>query len=304
MSKVALVIPTLNGGELFKQLLASIANQSYQPCRKIIIDSASTDTSLVEAKKHGFEIVSISREAFNHGLTRQQGVEMVEDADIIIFLTQDAILADNESFSRLIASFSNSDIGAAYGRQLPHNNAAPIEAHARYFNYSAVSRIKSLEDAPVLGIKTAFISNSFAAYRRSTLMNVGGFPSNTILSEDTYVAAKMLLNGWKIAYCAEAQVYHSHNYSFIQEFKRYFDIGVIQARESWIRDKFGQAEGEGFRYIVSEMNFLWKNHYKYLIPSACIRTVLKYMGYKLGLWEKKIPLSIKRLISMHSQYWK
>ncbi|GMB01646.1 glycosyltransferase [Pelosinus sp. IPA-1] len=304
MFKVALIIPTLNGGELFKQLLTSISNQSYQPCRKIIIDSTSKDQTVVLARKAGFEVVSISPDAFNHGLTRQQGVEMVADADIIIFLTQDAILADSEVLSRLVACFTNSDIGAAYGRQLPHSNATPLEAHARLFNYSAVSRIKSIEDSPALGIKTAFISNSFAAYRRSALIGIGGFPINTILSEDTYVAAKMLLAGYKIAYCAEAQAYHSHNYSFIQEFKRYFDIGVFQAREYWIRDKFGQAEGEGLRYIVSELKYLWRHNYISFFPSFGVRTLLKYMGYKLGLWEKKIPTSIKRRISMHNRYWK
>ncbi len=303
MFKVALIIPTLNGGELFERLLTSISIQSYQPYRKIIIDSASRDQTVMLAQTAGFEVVSISRDTFNHGLTRQQGVEMVQDADIVLFLTQDAILADSEALVRLVESFAAANIGAAYGRQLPHLNAMPIEAHARLFNYSAVSSVKSLEDASRLGIKTAFISNSFAAYRHSALMSVGGFPPNTILSEDTYVAAKMLLHGWKIAYCTEAQAYHSHNYSFIQEFKRYFDIGVFQARESWIREKFGQAEGEGLRYVISEMRYLW-NHCSYLIPFAFIRTVLKYIGYKFGLWEKKIPISVKRHISMHKEYWK
>lgn len=305
MLKVALIIPTLNGGELFKNLLTSISNQSYQPCRKIIIDSTSKDQTVVLARKAGFDVVSISLNSFNHGLTRQQGVEMAEDADIIIFLTQDAVLADSEALSQLIASFSIApDIGAVYGKQLPHTNATPLEAHARLFNYPVVSRIKSIEDAPKLGIKTAFISNSFAAYRRSALMEVGGFPANTILGEDTYVAAKMILSGLKIAYCAEARVYHSHNYSFIQEFKRYFDIGVFQARESWIREKFGQAEGEGVRYIVSEMKYLWRHNYISFFPSFCVRTLLKYMGYKLGLLESKIPISAKRRISMHNRYWK
>ena len=84
-----------------------------------------------------------------------------------------------------------------------------------------------------IGIKAAFLSNSFAAYRRSALESVGGFPSDTIFGEDTFAAAKMLLNGWKIAYSAEATVYHSHNLTFIEEFRRYFDIGVFHSREKW-----------------------------------------------------------------------
>ena len=85
-------------------------------------------------------------------------------------------------------------------------------------------------------MKTAFNSNSFAAYRRKALKDVGGFPINTILSEDMYVTAKMLLKNWSVAYCADAKVYHSHNYTIWQEFKRYFDIGVFHAKEAWIRN--------------------------------------------------------------------
>ena len=135
-------------------------------------------------------------------------------------------------------------------------------------------------------------------------MNIGGFPSDTILSEYTYVAAKMLLSGWKIAYCAEAEVYHSHNYSFFQEFKRYFDIGVFQSRESWIQEKFGKAEGEGFRYVISEWKYLWNHHHKSSIPLAFLRTVAKYLGYRFGLVEDMLPISLKRMISMHHRYWK
>jgi rhamnosyltransferase len=159
-----------------------------------------------------------------------------------------------------------------------------------------------MSDSPKFGIKTAFISNSFAAYRRTALLSVGGFPSNTILSEDTYVAAKMLLAGWKIAYCADAMVYHSHNYGFIEEFKRYFDIGVFHAREPWIRQAFGQAEGEGMRYVRSELKYLWSKDYK-LIPSAILRTILKLLGYKLGFMEQKIPMWLKVHLSMNKQYW-
>ena len=77
------------------------------------------------------------------------------------------------------------------------------------------------------GIKTVFVSNSFAAYRRRALMQVSGFPVDTVMNEDTYVAGKMLVSGWRIAYCADAQVFHSHDYSFLDDFKHYLDIGVF-----------------------------------------------------------------------------
>ena len=45
--------------------------------------------------------------------------------------------------------------------------------------------------------------------------------------------------------------YHSHNYTFFEEFKRYFDVGVFHEKESWILEEFGQASGEGANYVKS-----------------------------------------------------
>lgn len=301
--KIAIIIPTLNGGATFKFLLESITNQTLQPQQRIVIDSESNDETVKLAKSYDFSVVEIKRQDFNHGATRQFGVSIVPEADIIIFLTQDVILADSKSLERLVAAFYDKTVGAAYGRQLPCKGAGPIGVHARLFNYKGVSMVKSMDDAPQLGIKTAFFSNSFAAYRRETLLAVGGFPQHTILGEDTYVAAKMLLSGWKIAYCADAQVYHSHDYNFIQEFRRYFDIGVFHVHEPWLRETFGQAEGEGLKFVLSETKYLMNHGKGYLLPSAFVRTVIKYIGYRLGMKEKSIPVSMKKYLSMHKHYW-
>ena len=98
------------------------------------------------------------------------------EAEIIVFLTQDALLADPEAIERLLDAFADERVGAAYGRQLPHRDATPIGAHARLFNYPPVSQVRTLHDRGRLGIKTAFISNSFAAYRRNALLGWAAFP--------------------------------------------------------------------------------------------------------------------------------
>jgi rhamnosyltransferase len=185
---------------------------------------------------------------------------------------------------------------------LPRKSAGPIEAHARLFNYPPESLLKSSADIPSLGIKAAFISNSFAAYRCSALREVHGFPMNTIVSEDTYVAAMMIEAGWKIKYCADAAVYHSHNYTMTQEFQRYFDLGVFHSREPWIRGRFGHAEGEGRKFVLSKLTFLRKKN-KWLIPSALLRTVIKYLGFRLGFCEAYLPIKLKVWLSMQKNYW-
>lgn len=279
-----LIIPTLNAGTQFRTLLEQIAAQSL-PTRKLIVDSESTDDTARLAEKFGVEVLTIPRKTFNHGATRQFALEtLLERAplDVIIFLTQDVLLHDTESLKTLVKIFGeDKSVGLSYGRQLPHVNATAEAKFLRAFNYPATSQLRSFDDRKIFGIKTAFASNSFAAYRISVLKAVGGFPSHVPLSEDMFVAAKMLLDGWKIFYAAEAQVYHSHNYTAAQEFRRYVQIGKFHAQEPWIRETFGSAEGAGKKFVLMKLAALAKKN-----PVDCVgaifRDAAKFFGYRLG----------------------
>ena len=302
MTKVGLIVPTLNAGSLWQSWLKAFNQQTRKPDYLLVIDSSSSDNTVALARANGFEVQVIPKTEFNHGGTRQFGVNKMTDVDIIVFLTQDALLASPEAIEKLLAAFDDEQVGAAYGRQLPHLNAGRIAAHARLFNYPAASQLRCMEDRSHYGIKSVFISNSFSAYRRSALMQVGGFPVDTIMNEDTFVAGKMLVSGWKIAYCADAQVYHSHDYSFLDEFKRYFDIGVFHTHTPWLQQTFGGASGEGLRFVLSEMRYLVKLA-PWLIPSAILRTGLKWLGFKLGAQHQGLPKTLRSGFSLHKAYW-
>ena len=300
-----LIIPTLNAGKNFATLLEQIAAQDL-PLTKLIVDSESTDDTVTLAKKFNFDVMTVKRKNFNHGATRQSAIEYLlekKSVDVIIFLTQDVLLYDEKTLSTLTQIFeTDSTVGLTYGRQLPHKNATLEAEILRKFNYPAESRLKTFDDRKIFGIKAAFNSNSFAAYRVDALKSIGGFPSNVILSEDMYVAAKMLMSGLKIFYNADAQVYHSHNYTAAQEFHRYFDIGVFHSRESWIRETFGSAEGAGKKFVLMKLQTLWKEN-----PLDCFGAIFrdgaKFFGYRLGLIEKCLPESFCRLFSMNKVYF-
>ncbi|MBI5016168.1 MAG: glycosyltransferase family 2 protein [Deltaproteobacteria bacterium] len=301
--KVALILLTLNAAEALEELLPAIQAQTRPADTFLAVDSSSSDGTcgrLEEARAH---IIRITRADFNHGRTRQLAVDALPGADVFLFLTQDAVPEGPDAFGALLASFEDDRVGAAYGRQLPRKGAGPIEAHARLFNYPDRGRIKTLQDVSELGIKAAFISNSFAAYRREALAEAGGFPGDVIFGEDTCVAARMLLQGWKVAYCAEARVYHSHAHSVSGEFGRYFDIGVLHARQPWIQREFGTAAGEGLRYVASELKYLLETG-PASIPFAVFRDALKIGAYRLGLLEASIPVWFKRRLSVNDTFWR
>jgi rhamnosyltransferase len=299
----AVIIPTYNGGAVFKECLESISKQSIRPEKILVIDSSSKDNTVELASEYTDFIKVIPSSEFNHGGTRNMGARLVSDAEFIIFLTQDAILNSPTEFESLLAFFnSDKQIAAVCGRQLPHTTANPLARHARWYNYPQTSIVKTAEDIPVLGIKAAFMSNSFAAYRTAELLDIGGFPLDTILAEDMYVAAKFLLKGHKVGYCAEACVRHSHNYTPVEEFKRYFDTGVFHSQEKWIRQKFGVLSGEGKKFVFSELNYLLKTNPLW-IPLSLLNTIAKLMGFKLGLRWNVFPKSWLPGLSMYKSYW-
>ena len=236
--RIACVIPTYNGKSELRRLLDSLQTQTAQ-FDILIVDSSSTDGTQELAKSNASEIFVIPSKEFNHGGTRQLIVDKKPNYDIYVFLTQDTILANINSLSILTSHFSDPNVGAVCGRQLPHLDASLLSKHARYFNYPDKIQVKTMVDVTNLGLKTAFLSNSFAAYRAEALKDVNGFPNYVIFAEDMFVAAKMLLSGWKVTYAGNAECRHSHNYSIAQEFQRYFDMGVFHARERWVRKKFG-----------------------------------------------------------------
>jgi rhamnosyltransferase len=299
--KIACIIPTFNGKAELDRLLDSLQSQVIR-FDTLIIDSSSTDGTLELARSRVQNVTVISLREFNHGGTRQYMVAQNPNFDIYVFLTQDAYLADPQSINRIVEPFGDPNVGAVCGRQLPHLNATLFAMHARFFNYPEGLQKKTIVDVPKLGIKTAFISNSFAAYRGEALRDVGGFPAHLIFAEDMYVAAKMLLAGWKLAYTGRAKCRHSHNYSISDEFERYFDMGVFHAREPWIRECLGGAGGEGVRYVKAELKFLGFRHI-YLWPNSIWRNAVKLFGYKLGQQESKLPISLKKKLGMNKRYW-
>jgi len=300
---IAVVVPTLNAATLWPVFQSALAAQTVQPAHVLIIDSSSTDETRSLAEIAGYRVMPVAREEFNHGGTRQMAANLLSDVEIVVFLTQDAVLAEPTALAKLIRVMRSPEVGAAYGRQLPRRGATPIEAHARVFNYPPVSDLRDLSSRERLGFKAIFISNSFAAYRRTALLEVGGFPSDVIFGEDTITAARLLLADWNIAYVADAQVYHSHSYTWKQEFERYFDIGVLHSREAWLLRDFGQTRSEGSRFVISEMKYLLSRAW-WMIPSALIRTGLKLLGYRLGRKETQLSPAIKRRLSMQPSFWR
>lgn len=285
MYKVAIVIPTCNAGREFANLLAEIAWQSLPIACKLVIDSSSTDGTADVAKKYGWQVRCIPRAEFSHGGTRQMAVELLpKNIEIVVFLTQDVRLPDRYSLEKLLGAFVDdreAQVAAAYGRQVPHEGASIYAAVDREFNYPAVSRIKSMADSRELGIKTTFMSDSFAAYRVQDLLKIGGFPKINIC-EDMYVTGRLLLAGKRIAYVAEAIARHSHEPKLKDMWCRYREMGHFQKENPWIGESFGRAGGEGRKLVRYQVGRIYKEKGIAGVLKLLAFDIVKFAAYKLG----------------------
>ncbi|MCX7913797.1 MAG: glycosyltransferase [Thermodesulfovibrionales bacterium] len=292
---VSVIIPTLNAEKHLATLLKSLWSQNQPPTEVIIIDSLSEDNTIAIAKDFSAKVIQIKRESFDHGGTRNLALRETEH-DIVIFMTQDAIPANEYFIENLIKPLTKKDIPLSYGRQIPRTDANIIEKLIRRYNYPEESITKDLSKIKTLGIKTFFCSNVCCAVRKREFEEVGGFPERIIMNEDMVLAAKMILRGYKIAYEASAMVIHSHNYTLKELFQRYFDIGVSLSRNRWIVDST-KIEKEGKHLLINLTKNLMNEKKPHLIFPFLLQSFMKYSGYRIGFLEKRLPKRSKDILA-------
>jgi len=299
---VAVIVLTHNAGELWPQCLAGIAQQNLRAGRYVVMDSSSKDNTVPLAMAAGFEVYSLDAAQFNHGGTRQLATELCAESDYVVFLTQDALLEQADSLQKLLQPFQAPDVAMVYGRHVPHEQASLLEKHARSYTYPAESVQRSRADLDQYGFRAAFSSDVYAAYRLKALRSVGGFPEHIIVSEDSYVSARLLMAGWHTVYKAESEVRHSHQYSLWQTFRRYFDVGVFHAAEAALLQGIGKPDSEAWVYVRSLIRYLYARR-PFLLPLAAVQTLVKLFGFRLGKRYQQLPQRLCYRLSLQKAYW-
>lgn len=298
--KIAVIIPTKNAGADFSRVLKKLQGQRLRPDELTIYDSASTDDTVLLARSMGVNVIPVAPADFNHGATRELARKQTA-AEIVIFMTQDAIPVDDFLIERLVEPILDGRASFSYARQIPRQGADIFESFPRHFNYPAESQIRSIADAEKYGVYTFFSSDSCAAYRNSALDEIGGFRP-TLTSEDYFAAARLLCKGHKVAYAAGAVVEHSHAYTLLEEFRRYFDTGYVRAENPWVQAIVGQAEGRGKEYFSALVHAL-SARMPWLVPYAAVNTCIKLLGYRLGYRSLTAPVWWKKKLSIQRYYW-
>ncbi|MCI8958242.1 MAG: glycosyltransferase family 2 protein [Lachnospiraceae bacterium] len=304
---VDVLIPVYKPDRRFARLLAMLGKQTVKPDRIIVMNTEQSYWREEYRKVPGLEVHHLSREEFNHGATRNQAASC-SDADVMIFMTDDAVPRDSHLVERLLEALAGTGpkgetIAVAYARQLPDKDCRTIERYTRMFNYPAEGTVKTGKDLARLGIKTYFASNVCCAYRKDIFVRQGGFTSHTIFNEDMIYAAGAIRAGYGVAYEPRAMVVHSHNLSLVQQFRRNFDLAVSQADHPEVFAGV-PSEGEGIRLVKRTAGYLAASGRFWLLPALAAGSAAKYLGYKAGRNYRKLPRRLVLACSMSPFYWK
>ena len=179
---VTVVLPTCNAGNRFRECAKILAKQSANIAEVLVIDSSSDDETVDIAKDYGFHVEVIAKPYFGHGKTRQYALEKAQ-TEIVVFMTQDALLKDEYSVQKLVDFLlSDEALVAVYGRQLPYPHTGPLGSFARLYNYPDYSFINTFADKKKKGIKTAFYLTPLQHIKSHSCLKLVAFPSMSILA--------------------------------------------------------------------------------------------------------------------------
>jgi len=299
--KVSVILPTLNAEKYLVKLIGKLQQQTLKPHEIIVIDSRSDDGTVLLAKRLGAKVMSVEREEFDHGGTRNLAAQKAS-GDAIVYMTQDAMPQHEYFLEEIVAPLSDTNVAAVCGRQIARSESTVLEQMTRDINYPELYIHKTLADLDRYGIKLFFFTNVCSAIRRDTFLKLGGFPAPIILNEDMMIAAKCITNGFAVVYNPRASVIHSHDYTLKKQFKRNFDIGVSMSMNEWIF-QYARAEKEGGRLVKEQLGRLWRQGNWKWIPRWFAEAGAKYLGYRLGVSYKKLPVWLRRKFSMHPDFW-
>lgn len=277
---VDIICPLYNAEKYIKNLHESILKQEKVEIKNIryVVTKGNDNTEEI-LKKIGNCIHSVIEPTeFSHSLTREKEA-FRSDADILVFITQDIIIERADWLYNLIKNIQNNEVDASYSRQLCKDNS--IEKYTRESNYPPESKIVSKEDIDELGLKTFFFSDASSAIKRETFVKLNGYDGKKLsISEDMYIAYKIIMNGYRIKYCADSEVIHSHKFSLKQQYKRYYDTGKFFKENNYLNEyKVNKAGGSLAIYILKRayQDKNWKVLVQF-VPNMAAR----FIGMKMG----------------------
>ncbi|MBR1416413.1 MAG: glycosyltransferase family 2 protein [Bacilli bacterium] len=276
---IDIICPLYNAEKYLKNLnnyLQMQKNVNINNINYILTESVDHTEDIL--KEQNCNYIKIKKEDFSHSLTRENAA-MKSNADIIVFVTQDVVIEDLYWLYYLVKDLGKNNIVASYSRQISKYNS--IEKYTREYNYPSNSKIVSIKDISELGLKTFFFSDASGAILTSIFKKLNGYDQKNLpISEDMYLAYKIITNGYKIKYCADSIVYHSHKFKFKQMYNRYKLTGQFFKENNYLNSFNVTKSGSNLaKYVLKR---IIQEHRLALLFKYPLDMASRYFGMRAG----------------------
>lgn len=230
MPKVSILMRSKNDKAYIRDTLRMVMSQSYSDFELLNVDSGSTDGTFEIIKEFNSFAEQIPPERYNPGRVLN-AMANKSKGRILVFLNSDATPQHECWLENLIAPLMNNrKIVATFGRQLARKDAHPLVQRdylATYGKKTAPSKISSWS----IGNDSWFNLFSLAnAAIKKSCWKARPFQVGIQYSEDIEWAKWARESGHEIKYVPKATVFHSHNYSFQEAWKRFYEEGKADAQ--------------------------------------------------------------------------
>jgi glycosyltransferase involved in cell wall biosynthesis len=228
---VSVVIPTKNGGENFRRVLAAIANQvGFRQIEIIVVDSGSTDNTVELADQFGAKVIKILPEEFSHSYARNFGASYAS-GEYLLFTVQDALPPSDSWLYELFSVIEKNDVVAVSCAEFPcattdlfyraiswnHYNFLEIDKQDRIMRYMGSEDHLTLRKNGQLSDLACLISKKvFSKYKYKT-----------DYAEDLDLGLRLIKDGYQIAFLGSTRIIHSHNRSAYYYLKRGYTANVF-----------------------------------------------------------------------------
>jgi len=211
MARVSVLIRARNEEKLLGHTLNALERQSLQDFEIILVDSGSTDRTLEIAQEfQRVRIIEIPPHTFTFGYALNVGTQDAR-GDIIVNLSAHAVPTGTDFLEAYLPHFTDPSIAGVYGRQVTLPEHRGLRATLLSAGFGPDTKPDTL--VPY------YFSNVNGAVRKSCWEECP-FDQTMTGSEDWAWAKAMLERGYRIVYEPKAEVYHSHDETLIQIFRR------------------------------------------------------------------------------------
>lgn len=203
---------SFNEGWALRDTLAALRQQNYKNWELIVIDSGSTDGSVEMIRQFNpRHFVQIQPHEYNPSRVMNRGMRL-SSSQFGIFLNADATPQGPNWLAPLATALHDPQTAAVFGRQIPRPDCRAVFAHDYERCFGPQCESTAWEH---------FFSMVSSGIRKD-LWAKRGFLEKMQYSEDDEYTRWSRSQGYRVVYCPDSIVMHSHNYTPEQAYKRSF----------------------------------------------------------------------------------